>query len=499
MNIQSFYFFLRFNVRMLFVLLRTLQPELEDPITGEDLPNFADRAQINRSHDKITAITRRLLPTIRQYSIWLVSETDILVAAHPAVVNVYIKELWKMYADILTGLINLFPVGELPCLNYLLEEDQTTVGFKPLRSAKQNSNCDLYLDGEGKMKPRCTDQGIERSHPNIEMQARVRDILLCGLALAVRDDCPVTLDRALGKFAYVEEGVQHVSPITSQTAGGSASSHTSPTHVSSNLTTPDFALQQQEQGVAEGSVVASDSQSMDTEMHRMVDDLLEPSNGHYTGSNEILYGMHSHTANEIFAPIHTNIQHLQQTPKMQAHILPSLPTIWSSPFTPQPNELQPTSPDRPNTARQLSPLQLNNAQQQLEAAAALDRMTGLNLSKNSWGRKSSRPQDSQMSPPVNTVHQQSLLQQFKAPSVSSSAFTDSSSIYANSTPRRVENLRGGGVLRTDQNSVTNGNNTTIYAGTSDFDKNTMLQSSLWSGTQPGWAAYTQTPPGGQGG
>jgi hypothetical protein len=482
---------------MLFVLLRTLQPELEDPVTGEDLPNSTAGAQSNRCRDKITVITRRLLPAIRQYSIWLVSETDILVATHPASVSLYIKELWKMYADVLTGLINLFPVGELPYLNYLLEEDQTTVGFKPLRGPKQNSNCDLYIDGEGKMKPRNTDQGVERSHPNIEMQARVRDILLCGLALAMRDDCPIALDRVSSKFAYVEEGVQHVSPITSHAAEGSATSHTSTTHASSGFTIPDFALQQQEQSVPEGSVAASDSQqSMDTEMHRMVDDLLEPSNGLYTASNETSYGMTSHTANEIFAPINTNLQHLHQsTPKM----LPSLPTIWSSPFTPQPNELQPKSPDRPTTARQLSPLQLSTPQQQLEAATALDRMTGYDSSKNSWGRKSFRPQDSQMSQPVNSLLQQSLAQQYRPASISSSTFTDSSSIYANSTPRRLENQRGGGALRTAQGSAVNGNNTTFYAGASDFDRNTMLQSSLWNGSEPGLPSYTQTPPGGQGG
>ena len=480
---------------MLFVLLRTLQPELEDPITGEDLPNSTDGAQPSRSRDKITVITRRLLPAIRQYSIWLVSETDILVAAHPTSVSVYIKELWKMYADVLTGLINLFPVGELPYLDYLLEEDQTTVGFKPLRSLKQNSNCDLYIDGKGKMKPRSTDQGIERSHPNIEMQARVRDILLCGLALAMRDDCPIALDRVLSKFAYVEEGVQHVSPITSHTAGDSASTHAIPTHANNNFTTPDFAMQQQEQGVPEGSVAASDSQqSMDTEMHRMVDDLLEPSNGHYTASNETSYGIHSHTANEIFAPINTNPPHLHQ------QMLPSLPTIWSSPFTPQPNELQPTSPDRPMTARQLSPLQLSTPQQQFEAAAALDLTTGYDTSKNSWGRKSSRPQESQMSQPVNSVLQQSLAQQFRPASISSSTFTDSSSVYANSTPRRLENQLGDGALGTGQASALSGNNTTLYAGASDFDRNTMLQSSLWNGnSEPGWGTYTQTPPGGQGG
>ena len=479
---------------MLFVLLRTLQPELEDPITGEDLPNSTDETQPNGPRDKITVITRRLLPAIRQYSIWLVSETDILVATHPASVSVYIKELWKMYADVLTGLINLFPVGELPCLDYLLEEDQTTVGFKPLRSPKQNSNCDLYIDSEGKMKPRHTDQGIERSHPNIEMQARVRDILLCGLALAMRDDCPVALDRALSRFAYVEEGVQHVSPITPHAAGPSTSTHASPAHASSNFIIPDFGLQQKRQRVPEGSVAASDSQqSMDTEMHRMVDDLLEPSNGHYTASNETSYGMHSHTANEVFAPINTNLQHLHQ------QMLPSLPTIWNSPFTPQPNELQLSSPDRPMTARQLSPLQLSTPQQQFEAAAVLDRIAGHDTSKDSWGGKSSRPQESHISQPVNSALQQSLAQHFQPSSISSSTFTDPSSIYANSTPRRLENYPGGGALRPGQVSALDGNNTTLYAGASDFDRNTMLQSSLWNDSELGWASYAQTPPGGQGG
>ena len=408
-----------------------------------------------------------------------------MVANHPGSTSVYIKELWKMYADVATGLVTYFPVNELPNLDYLLEEDQTTVGFKPFRDPSLEPQANLYIDEKGLLKPRCTDSGVERSHPNIEMKARVRDILLCGLTLATREDCPLIVEN--GRVVYVEEGLQHISPTN--TAQCSKSTNTG----KSSFTTPDLTLQHQDEGHPEGSVAASDSQqSMDTDMHRMVDDLLEPPSAQIAASNETSYGMiGSSTANEIFNP---NVQYLRQTPKL----LPSLPPLWDSPFTPQPNELQPSSPDRPTTARQLSPLQLSTPKQQFEAAAALDKMTGYTF-KGSWGRKSSRPQEIQTSAPVNQLLQQSFSPQFRPISTYSSAFTETSSIYANSTPSRDVRL-GGRALRSGPVPTYNDiNNTTVYAGASDFDKNTMLQSSLFNGSQAHRGGYTQTPPGGQGG
>jgi hypothetical protein len=47
--------------------------------------------------------------------------------------------------------------------------------------------------------------------------------------------------------------------------------------------------------------------------------------------------------------------------------------------------------------------------------------------------------------------------------------------------------------------LTKGHNSTVYSGASDFDKTTMLQSSLYDGSQPAWGGYVATPPGGQGG
>ena len=481
---------------MIFVLLKTLQPELEDPVIGQDIPSLSNEPQSNKTRDKITVITRRVLPALRQYSTWLVSEAHILIANHPGSTSFHIKQLWQMYADVMTALAIYFPVSELPDLDYLLEEDQTTVGFKPLQDSSIEPQANLYINEEGLLKARCTDPGVERSHPNIEMKARVRDILLCGLTLATRGNCPLTVEN--GRIVYVEEGrLRHISPTTVQ---GSVSSHTGYTDGNSSLTTLDLAHQQDE-GNPDGSVAASESQqSIDTDMHRMVDDLLEPPSGRSHASNETSYGaIGSHTANEIF--VNPALQHIHQTPR----VIPNLPTLWNSPFTPQPNELQPSSPDRPATARQLSPFQLSTTQQQLEAAIALDQMTGFPPYRNSWGRKSSTPQGTPMLGPVNQGVQQPLTHQVHPASMSSSAFIDSSSIYANSTPCRNARLgvgAGGEALRSGPISKLNGNNmstTTVSAGASDFDKNTMLQSSLWTGSEDVWGNYTQTPPGGQSG
>ncbi len=460
---------------MVFVLLQVLLPELDDPITGEDLPSSLSGTQPRRSQYNITAITRRILPALRQYSTWLVTEAPILVAKHASSTSIYVKELWKMYADVLTGLATYFPVAELPVLNYLQQEDQVTVGFKPLRDPDISPQANLYIDQEGSLKARSTDPGVELSDPSIEMLARVRDILLCGVSLASRDDCPLIIDG--GRVLYVEEGMQHISP-------GPVSSYTSPASLVAAHTA-------QEEG--NGSVTASDSQqSMDTEMHRMVDDLLEPPNGEFAASsgqriasNETSYGIYDSTANAIFA-LDNSLQHIR----------PSVPPLWNSPFTPKPNELQQSSPDRPTTARQLSPSQPSTNHQRLEAAAKLNELTGHNSSKSSWGRKAFGPLEAHVPATVNQVLQQSLCQQFRPMSTSSSGFTESSSIYANSTPRR-ENHRSAGALRSGPMSTSN--NKSVYAEASDYDKNSMLQSSLWKGSESGWTAYTHTPPGGQGG
>jgi hypothetical protein len=481
---------------MMFVLLQVLLPELEDPACGEELPNGTEVSQSDRRNEKVTTIAARVFPALRQYSAWLASGAGIILATTgTGSNNVHVKEMWKMYADVLTRLANFFPVEDLAPVSYLLEEDESTVGFQPLRNPQLSIECNLYIDNDGNLKPRITDLGTKRDLPHIEMQARVLNILLCGLSLQLKDDIPIALSNDAGHpvFTFVEEGLPLASPVRLQ---GATSSYTSP--VQPNGT---YGMHEPANGTSEvrdESVAASDShQSMDTDMHRMVDSLLEPSSSsRNTTSNETSYGMHSATANEIFAPMGSNSYEprLQSTPKM----LPSLPGLYNSAFTPQPNELQAHSPNRPLTARQLSPLSLATPEQRFQAAIALDEITGYSKSKNgSWGRNASRPLSNPISQPVNQILQESLAQQFM-PLAQSSAFSDSSSIYANNTPH-LQHRAVTGPLRSGRLLTSNENNSTIYPGASDFDKTTMLQSSLWDGSQPAWGGFIQTPPGGQGG
>lgn len=98
------------------------------------------------------------------------------------VLNVQVRELWKIYATTLTLLISTFPGSELPQIGYLLDEDDDTVGFKPL-----DNDCTRrrYYDGINLLvqKPKYHSRGIQRHHPTVEMLGRIRDLLTDGMTL----------------------------------------------------------------------------------------------------------------------------------------------------------------------------------------------------------------------------------------------------------------------------------------------------------------------------
>lgn len=177
-------FFQRFNIKIFFTLLQILLPELEQFAVDDSSIDRDDRPR--NSSDKVTAIARRVLPTLRQYSSWLQSSAHILVAQESdPFIGIQIKEFWKIYATTLSFLAATFPLGELPEVNYLLEEDTDTLGFKPLQN--ENTSTRYYVEtADGiKLKPKCQD-GLEQHHPNVEMLFRIREILADGVRLALR-------------------------------------------------------------------------------------------------------------------------------------------------------------------------------------------------------------------------------------------------------------------------------------------------------------------------
>lgn len=183
---KSFMFFLRLNVKTFFMLLQLLQPELEafdqheidKPVAGE-----------SRKSGRITVIARRLLPSLRHYSSWLKLNLGLLIGvdefANDSLLSVQVKEMWRMYASTLSLLASTFSSKDLDSVEYLLEEDEDTLGFSPFKNELTESR---YLQPDSETyKPKLQDHGVDRCHPNVENMARICDFLTDGLELAVNE------------------------------------------------------------------------------------------------------------------------------------------------------------------------------------------------------------------------------------------------------------------------------------------------------------------------
>jgi len=180
--VQSFFFLLRVNVKTLSTLLQVLLSELECSVT-----EISQGKGTGSGSGTLTAITRRVLPALRQYSSWLMSNATILAAGvGDAVLTVQVTELWKIYAHALTLLVTTFPVSALPPpVEYLLEEDEDTLGFKPFMNEITQRR--YYSEDTGSQKPKWHDQGVHRHHPNLEMLGRIRDLLTDGMVLHAQE------------------------------------------------------------------------------------------------------------------------------------------------------------------------------------------------------------------------------------------------------------------------------------------------------------------------
>ncbi|KKA21903.1 hypothetical protein T310_4067 [Rasamsonia emersonii CBS 393.64] len=197
-------FFQRINVKTFFTLLQILLAELERFAT-EDTESKGSQT----GPEKVTVVARRVLPALRHYSSWLLTNSAELVAQRQdkdTSLAVQIKEFWKIYANTLTLLASTFDVANLPDIEYLLEEDEETLGFKPLVN---DATSRRYLDAKGQQKPRMLDPGVERNHPNLEMLYRIREFVIDGLDLVVNNRIPVALvdDNDRKMFIYQEEGL----------------------------------------------------------------------------------------------------------------------------------------------------------------------------------------------------------------------------------------------------------------------------------------------------
>jgi Est1 DNA/RNA binding domain len=177
---QAFLFLLRFNIKTFFTLLQILLSELEKVVADDD--ELGKTAPPKDTSDRITATARRILPCLRQYSSWLVSNAAQLVAldSHDFV-GVQITEFWRLYANALTLLAATFQNVDSSTVDYLLEEDEDTIAFIPFTNSSTSKR--YFQSDRVTLKPRSSDQAIQRHHPNMEMLFRVRGLLEDGIEL----------------------------------------------------------------------------------------------------------------------------------------------------------------------------------------------------------------------------------------------------------------------------------------------------------------------------
>jgi hypothetical protein len=173
-----------FNVKLLSQLLQAITTELRR------IKKLVASSELDEN-EKLTPKVRHLLPLLRQYSSWLLTDIPNLVDAQinysktsPLEVALVanIQELWQNYAEMLDLLAPIYQLRGERQLQYLLAEDEDALGFKPF--ADEYVSRSRYFDDFGKPKPRYTDPNVQREEPTEEMLHRIRGIVKDGITIA---------------------------------------------------------------------------------------------------------------------------------------------------------------------------------------------------------------------------------------------------------------------------------------------------------------------------
>ncbi|KAA8911092.1 hypothetical protein FN846DRAFT_897750 [Sphaerosporella brunnea] len=250
---HSFMSFLRLNVATFTTLHQVFQPELERAV-GERTSNDGEN---------LSAIGRRMLPSLRLYSTWLQVNHPVLVNQQPATaISVLIKQLWQTYANTLSLLAATFSMENVPTLDYLLEEDDDTLGFLP------------FAQVNGATAVNWKDEESVRAHPNEEALARICFLLEDGKQLCLKEDVPITASSD-GTITYKEDGILTSTPSIGMNSSlnitGSESAFISAKKIS------EGSLAESVLGQGGASIVDSvtGSETMHA-LNRMVDSLVGP-------------------------------------------------------------------------------------------------------------------------------------------------------------------------------------------------------------------------------
>ncbi|KAI1751456.1 hypothetical protein F4782DRAFT_184486 [Xylaria castorea] len=194
---QSCQFLLRFNIRMMLMLLRTIHRTLrDDPVTVVSADNSPNDGE---SCVAFTPGLLMLLPFFRLYLAWsYVTRADLV--QYQEYLEPHITDLYRLLADVLTSLTRYIdPTLDTVSSKYLLPEDTEAQGLRPLGDRR----LPLFLHVEeqrNSVPPKRAKS--QKPHKNVfgrefkqetETVWRIRDIICCGLLLVGSAKFPIVL------------------------------------------------------------------------------------------------------------------------------------------------------------------------------------------------------------------------------------------------------------------------------------------------------------------
>ncbi|KAI5209481.1 hypothetical protein E4T39_00778 [Aureobasidium subglaciale] len=330
---QSYFFFLRLNVKFFTAILQTYHDNLEEHIQ--------EHTTTSDLIDRVTDVARHVLPALRLYSTWLLSNAHIVTArVGDEPIQEALVRFWHVYAKTLSVMASSFSFRELSEVPYQLEEDVDVYGLKPLNSDR---SCKIWLHvATGEPKAKHDDEGVTRLKLDEEMLGRVRELLFDALLLAVDKDVPITFD---GSQFNHQDG-----PLTDSAAEAvlaRRAAHDTATVVAQQETA--LTNRSPQAPVSFGPTTASSKQlNREAQLSRMVDDLVGPDEDDdlvpsvlgedslsITGHNDItsLRGVSPRTLQGIHTPnLRTEAWQPPLSPTgIPAQRLHSVSNIWNDP------------------------------------------------------------------------------------------------------------------------------------------------------------------------
>jgi len=154
-------------IRLHLALVRIAHPQLEEE---------AVKSPTGPAAERITAILRRSLQTLRVASKWLRANLEYLSRASGPTrttpdLTAALAQFWPAYAEMLTLLVRVFPADQLQGINAKLEEEIELSGFSPMKGS-------LDTNSTGP---------VGQVHPNDEYLLRISDILIDAVLIADAD------------------------------------------------------------------------------------------------------------------------------------------------------------------------------------------------------------------------------------------------------------------------------------------------------------------------